>query len=489
MIKLQNVCFKYGSGKKKDNNLSDISLHIKEGECLIITGESGCGKTTLTRVLNGLCPNYYEGLISGTYILNGETVFSSAPNEPVDLDEEYNKTLDEIGIVAGNVFQDPRSQFFSINTTDEIVLAMENRNFPRERMKQRLNEINDLMSMCSLLDRNLFKLSSGEKQKVAIAAACSVEPKVIILDEPSANLDEEGTKQLKALLIKLKAKGYTIVISEHRLNYLKNVADRMVIMRSGKIEKEFSRSDYLKLSDNDMVQMGLRVLTDIPRFVPTGRKIGDTPVLIVDKIRYRRGKKDIFNDYSAEFYRGQITAITGRNGIGKTTLCRIIAGELSQQKGCIRIFGGRIPAKKRIRDCFFVGQDADYQIFTSTVLQEVTLNTEISQESEYVKDILEKFDLWDFRNRHPASLSGGQKQRVILAAALIRNDPVLILDEPTSGLDGRHMRIIAEYLRNASEKGTCILVITHDREFINIVADAELNVGLSISWMDFEGLD
>ena len=475
MIKLQNVSFKYGSGKKV-NSLTDITLNIREGECLIITGESGCGKTTLTRVINGLCPNYYEGTVSGIYILDGETVFSSNPDEPVDIDEDYHKTLDEIGMVAGNVFQDPRSQFFSVNTTDEIVLAMENRNFPRERMKQRLNEINELMSMGNLFDRNLFKLSSGEKQKVAIAAACSVEPKVIILDEPSANLDEEGTKQLKKLLIRLKSKGYTLVISEHRLNYLKNVADRMIVMRSGQIVKEFNRAEYLKLTDNDMIRMGLRVLTNIPGFISSGRKIGDTPVLVVDKIRYKRGKNVIFNDFSAEFYRGQITAITGRNGVGKTTLCRIIAGELRQQKGSVRIFGGNVPAKKRVRDCFFVAQDSDYQIFTSTVLHEVTLNTEISEDSEYVKDILEKFDLWEFRNRHPASLSGGQKQRVILAAALVRNDPVLILDEPTSGLDGRHMRIIAEYLRNAAVKGTCILVITHDQEFINIVADSELAI-------------
>jgi energy-coupling factor transport system ATP-binding protein len=225
-----------------------------------------------------------------------------------------------------------------------------------------------------------------------------------------------------------------------------------------------------------MVQMGLRVLTDIPGFVPTGRKMGDTPVLVVDKIKYKRGKHEIFNDYSAEFYRGQITAITGRNGVGKTTLCRIIAGELNQQKGYVRIFGGRIPARKRVCDCFFVGQDADYQLFTSTVLQEVTLNTGIPEDSAQVRSILERFDLWEYKDRHPASLSGGQKQRVILAAALIRNDPVLILDEPTSGLDGRHMRIIAEHLRTAAEKGTCILVITHDKEFINIVADNVLNV-------------
>ena len=476
MIELKNVSFKYGFGKKKEDNLSDISLNIKAGECVVVTGESGCGKTTLTRVLNGLCPNYFEGTIRGTYILNGETVFSSGEGKPIDIDEDYEKSLDDIGMLAGNVFQDPRSQFFSINTTDEIVLAMENRNFTRERMNERLKEIDNLMGIEKLLDRNLFKLSSGEKQKVAIAAACSVEPKVLIMDEPSANLDNDGTIQLRDLLKKLKTKGYTIVISEHRMGYLKELADRMIVLRAGRIEEIFEACDYNKLSDDEMIKMGLRVLSEIPEFVPTGRKTGDSPVLITDNICFMHGKKEILKNFSESFYRGEITAITGRNGVGKTTLCRIIAGELGQQKGVVRIFGETISARKRIRDCFFVGQDADYQIFTPTVLQEVTLNTGLDGNEKEDEDILKRFDLWEFRGRHPASLSGGQKQRVILATALLRNNPILILDEPTSGLDGRHMRIMAEYLGNAAGNGTCILVITHDREFINIVADKVLTI-------------
>ena len=476
MIELKNVSFQYGSGKKKEYDLKDISMLIADGECVILTGESGCGKTTLTRILNGLCPNFYEGQLQGSYTLNGDQVFASKKGQTADPEEDYEKSVDEIGMVVGNVFQDPRSQFFAINTTDEIVLAMENRGFARERMKEQLGKVDALMGIEALLDRNLFKLSSGEKQKVAIASALSVEPQVILLDEPSANLDPEGMKRLGKLLGKLKEKGYTIIISEHRLGYLKDVADRMIVMRDGMIKSEYRRGIFYELSDEKMTGMGLRVLSEIPGFEPTGRKKGDTPILRVEKICLKRGKRKLFDNLSAEFYCGQITAITGVNGVGKTTFCKIISGEIKQQKGSVFIYGENTPAKKRIRDCFFVGQDADYQIFTPTVLAEVTLNTEYSADNEEVIRMLKEFDLWQFRNRHPASLSGGQKQRVILAAALLRNRPILILDEPTSGLDGRHMRIIAEYLRRAAEKGTCILVITHDREFINIAADEVLEI-------------
>ena len=479
MIELECVSFKYGSSKETEYSIKDISLHISNGECVILTGESGCGKTTLTRILNGLCPNYYDGVLEGSYTLDGERIFGSLigkTKDAYDNDEDYEKSLDEIGMIVGNVFQDPRSQFFAVNTTDEIVLAMENRNFSRELMHKRLNEVDTIMDIHSLLNHNLLKLSSGEKQKVAIASAVSVEPKVILLDEPSANLDPEGMIKLGKLLMKLKEKGYTIILSEHRMNYLKCVADRMIVMKSGRIEKEYSREEILKLSDEELINMGLRVLSDIPLFVPTERRLGDTPLIRIEKMSYRRGKRLLFSDYSAEFYRGQVTAITGKNGVGKTTLCRIISGEIRQNNGKVFIYGANIPAKKRLDDCFFVGQDADYQIFTPTVLQEVTLNTVYHEEDDEVKRILDEFDLWEYRKKHPASLSGGQKQRVILAAALLMNKPILILDEPTSGLDGRHMRIIAKYLRAASEQGVCVLVITHDREFINIVADNVLEI-------------
>ena len=255
----------------------------------------------------------------------------------------------------------------------------------------------------------------------------------------------------------------------------------MIVMSGGCIVKDFDRQSFLSLTDDEMISMGLRVLSEAPDFIPTGNKKGDTPVIRLDKLCFRRGKKHIFDDLSAEFYRRQITAITGRNGAGKTTLCKIIIGELRQRKGSVFFFGENTPAKRRVRDCFFVGQDADYQIFTPTVLQEVTLNTDCTEECNDVKEILESFDLWEYRKRHPASLSGGQKQRVVLAAALLRNAPFLILDEPTSGLDGKNMRIISDYLKRAAANGTCILVITHDKEFINTAADAVIEIAGNIA--------
>jgi energy-coupling factor transport system ATP-binding protein len=165
LIELQNISFCYTG--TNDKSLKDVSLSVNAGELILLTGKSDCGKTTLTRILNGLCPQFYDGEISGSYLLDGKNA----------LDME----LDEIGSHIGNVFQDPRSQFFASNVTDEIVLAMENRNYPHELMESRLQEFSTLLGIGALLNKDLLKLSSGEKQKVAVAAACVTKPKILVL--------------------------------------------------------------------------------------------------------------------------------------------------------------------------------------------------------------------------------------------------------------------------------------------------------------------
>lgn len=455
LIELQNISFCYTGSH--DKSLKNVSLSVNAGELILLTGESGCGKTTLTRILNGLCPQFYAGEISGSYLLDGKNA----------LDME----LDEIGSHIGNVFQDPRSQFFASNVTDEIVLAMENRNYPHELMESRLHEFSTLLGIGALLDKDLLKLSSGEKQKVAVAAACVTKPKILVLDEPSANLDADATNQLGDLLKTLKAQGVTIIISEHRLEYLSELIDKMVLMKDGKIAGIYISEQVRAFSAEKMCEMGLRL------FYPQAKKVisgctENEPYLQLNDIVCKRGKMTILDHITLNAAKGKIIAITGRNGAGKTTLCKIAAGLLKENSGDVILNGTNMNRRKRLQSCFFVGQDPDYQLYAPNVLEEVLLNKKKTPETiRRAEQLLEQLDLSAFSERHPASLSGGQKQRVLLAAALMWERPILILDEPTSGLDGKHMREMAKLLRSIAGSGACVLIITHDTELINICAD------------------
>ena len=198
MIELKNLSFSYENTGEARGQLVNIDLHVKKGELVILSGRSGCGKTTLTRVLNGLCPQFYPGKIEGGYLLDGQ--------------DALQMPIHQLGTKIGSVFQDPRSQFFATNTTDEVVLGMENIPLERSVMQERLTVVCRQMNIRRLLDRRIFPLSSGEKQLVAIASVCAMEPGVIVLDEPSANLDSEAMVRLGSLLYRLKMAGHTICL-------------------------------------------------------------------------------------------------------------------------------------------------------------------------------------------------------------------------------------------------------------------------------------
>ena len=207
MIELNNISFSYANNCE-NSGLRRIDLTVKKGELIILAGKSGCGKTTLTRVLNGLCPQFYPGNLTGSYSLNGQ--------------DALKMPIHQLGTMVGSVFQDPRSQFFTTNTTDEIALGMENIPLARTVMRERIETVCAQMNIDRLLDRRIFPLSSGEKQLIAIASICAMEPKVIVMDEPSANLDSDAMVRLGTLLYRLKATGHTIILSEHRFHYVRD---------------------------------------------------------------------------------------------------------------------------------------------------------------------------------------------------------------------------------------------------------------------------
>lgn len=214
MIDVDHVSFQYSGAEQE--NLQDFNLQIKKGECVVLTGESGCGKTCVTRLINTLIPHFYEGEMSGAVLIDG---VDTRTIQPHDLSDKI-----------GSVFQNPRSQFFSLDTDSEIVFGMENKGMPYQVMLDRYQQTIRELHIEKLKDRNLFDLSGGQKQTIAFASVYALNPDIFVLDEPSSNLDPEAIQELRRLLLLIKAQGKTIVVSEHRLYFLNGIADRIVLM-------------------------------------------------------------------------------------------------------------------------------------------------------------------------------------------------------------------------------------------------------------------
>lgn len=338
MIELKNLSFSYENSSEAKGQLRGIDLHVKKGELVILSGRSGCGKTTLTRILNGLCPGFYPGKLEGGYSLDGE--------------DALKMPIHRLGTMVGSVFQDPRSQFFATNTTDEIVLGMENIPLARPVMQERLNTVCKQMNIERLIGRRILPLSSGEKQLIAIASVCAMEPKVIVLDEPSANLDSEAMVRLGALLYRMKTAGHTIILSEHRFHYVRDSFDRLVFMEDGAISAVYDRKDALSLTAEQMTAMGLRPF-DAPAFRVGGAyRQNQDDALQVSAISCMLDSQQILEEVSFAAQSGKILAIAGPNGAGKSTLCRIITG-LYRAMGAVSL-DGEILKRKRLTQKSFL---------------------------------------------------------------------------------------------------------------------------------------
>ncbi len=462
MIELKNLYFSYENTNEAKGQIRDINLHVKKGELVILSGRSGCGKTTLTRILNGLCPNFYTGKLEGCYTLDGK--------------DALKMPIHQLGAMVGSVFQDPRSQFFATNTTDEIVLGMENIPLERPVMQERLNSVCTQLNIDCLVNRRIFPLSSGEKQLVAIASVCAMQPKVIVLDEPSANLDSEAIVRLGALLYRLKMTGHTVILSEHRFHYVRDSFDRLIFMEDGTISTVYTRKEALSLTSKQMISMGLRPF-DAPAFRIGGAyRQNQNDILQISAITCMLDSQQILKEVSFTAQSGKILAIAGPNGAGKSTLCRIITG-LYRAMGTVSFDSELLKRKRRTQKSFFVQQDSDYQLYAPTVLDEFFLGKKKTAElKETALSWLREMGLEAFIERHPASLSGGQKQRLLLALAAASGRSLLVFDEPTSGLDGFNMHLTGELLKQLAGEGRCILLITHDMDLIAETADVVLYI-------------
>ncbi len=450
-ILLEKVCV-YTSNSKR-SCLQDVSLQVNAGEFIVLIGRSGCGKTTLTRLLNGLVPHFYPMDVTGKIEVAGREVRQSC--------------LQDMARDVGSVFQDPRTQFFTLHVESELVFSGENLGIPRAVLASRLKKVVSRMKLDSLLSRSIFDLSSGEKQKTAIAAAEVSGPQIYVFDEPSANLDTEGTLQLQLLLQELKQAGQTVVIAEHRLEYLLPLADRVLYLEEGRLVGEFSGREFALLSPSWFLEKGLRLpqAADCFQSPFDGRKVSAKPYLLEVRdisFAYSR-RRSVWKGLSFGIREGEVVGVVGANGSGKSTLLKVLVGLAAPDKGELLFQGRRSGTRERRQLSFLALQDVDYQLFAPSVWEEMLLG---SGDERRAEELLRFFSLWEYRTMHPTVLSGGQKQRLALALACMKQARILLLDEPTSGMDGAGLLKVSCMLRKLAEEGRGVLVATHDMEFL-----------------------
>lgn len=451
--------FEFQYSEENTPTLRKVSGNIPAGRCVVLCGGSGCGKSTLLRCINGLIPQFYEGELTGFCRLDGHGT--------ADL------SIGEIGELAASVFQDPRSQFFTVNSSNEVAFGLENHGLPQEKIRDRVDEAFRTFHLEHLKNRNVYELSSGERQLISILSAWATDTDIFLLDEPTANLDFAATQQLRNILLKLKKQGKTLLLSEHRLYYLADIADEYWIMANGEIKHKYTAEKAKSLSPLQLHTLSLRTL-DLEQITVSERppQPENMPqALSVSNLRYEYGRKNraILSDVNFSVCTHEIVGLVGANGCGKTTLGKLIAGLYHSTGGEISLFGKAQKPKQLQKQVLFIMQEAEFQFFTNSVLHELQYGHKITDEFEKkTETLLKSMDMWECRDRHPFSLSGGQMQRLTLMMAYLSDKPIVILDEPTAGQDAESLKRCAELIREMGKEKT-VLIITHDLE---LIADA-----------------
>lgn len=463
MIQIENVSFQYNNSEK--GALKDVSISVDKGECVLLCGVSGCGKTTITRLINGLIPHFYEGEYSGNVSVYGMNVQS---------EELYN-----ISKKVGSVFQNPRSQFFCMDTTSEVAFGCENMGLVENDINERVKLAVSELEMENLMDRDIFKLSGGEKQRVACGSVTAMQPDVFVLDEPTSNLDKESIERLKNTLLLWKKQGKTIVIAEHRLYWLKEICDRVVYLEHGRIMFDITMQEFLKFSEQKLQNLGLRTMQ--PHCDESSKRheyIAKKSDIVLKNYYFSYGEKKVLEFGDMQLPKNELIAITGQNGAGKSTFVRCFCGLEKKFNGQTVIEEKQYKPKEMLRKCYLVMQDVNHQLFCESVEDEVLIGASDTGKEiqERAREIMQKLGIWEFRDKHSMSLSGGQKQRVAIASSVLAEKEILIFDEPTSGLDYCHMVSTAQLFKELRDMGKSIFIITHDRELIERCCNYELNV-------------
>ena len=498
MIKIEGLTFYYGDSEKPA--LKDVNLQIGDGEFVLVTGPSGCGKSSLCRCFNGLIPHFYGGRIAGSVRVRGMDVLKH--------------TTRELAATVGMVFQDPENQLVSTDVEREIAFGLENLGIPRDVMAKRVEESLDTLGISALRRRQVHELSGGEKQKVVIASVLALHPDILVLDEPTSELDPKGAEEVLSIVQRLNDElGITVVLVEHRLDRVVHLVDRLIVLDGGMVVAD--GNPRAVLANGDMTGAGVGVppivrmvqglrsrgvdIDDVPLTVKEGRAmlkgvlkgVGETkepraekpkgkPLVEIERLwyAYPQGITAI-RDVSLRVCEGELVAVMGRNASGKTTLVKHVNGLLKPAKGRVRVCGidTKVATVSELsRKVGFIFQNPNDHIFANTVEDEVSFilrNMELDDEDikGRVDEVLQMFRLTEYRGHYPRSLSGGERQRIALASVLVAKPQVLILDEPTRGMEYRLKSELMNFLNGYRERGNAVVLVTHDVETVAEYAD------------------
>jgi len=503
MIRFETICCRHAGAAEPV--LRGVDLRVAPGRCVLLQGGSGGGKSTLVRLVCGVitgAPNaFIPAEVSGRVLVNGRDV--------------AGRPLHETGRSLATVFQDCRSQFFMTHVGEELVFAAENYGKPRAETGARLRRFAALMDVERLMERSVFRLSSGQRQRVAIAAAAIQGPLALVLDEPSANLDAQGLARLAELLAALKAEGCAVLVADHRAGYLDGVADERLRLEAGRLLPPETARDLPWNSAADLAAAsaldstlapatGFGALSeyvggqapaqppahavdqpsarrgDLPKTHADGQPAAQPPLLELCKAGLTRGGRTILQEANLSLRGGELLALCGGNGAGKTSLLRALCGLEGLACGQV-LLRGRQAGRQGLRGaCALVMQDPDYQLFAGSVAEELGLGLQDEhagpQAGERAAALAGRMGLAGLLDRHPGSLSMGEKQRTLIAAALAAGRDILLLDEPTSGMDAGRMAELARELRQWTSSGRAVLVVTHDEAFLDALGGRRLTL-------------
>jgi energy-coupling factor transport system ATP-binding protein len=414
--------------------LLDVTLDIEPGLTLI-AGDSGSGKSTLLRLFDGLVPQFHGGRISGRARIDGLDTFRTP--------------IQRLAQHAGLVFQDVETQSVYGMVEREIAFGLENLGTPRSEMHDQVDQVLAHFGIESLRGRRLETLSGGERQRVALAAVMVLRPSLVALDEPTSQLDPDGSAAVLAACRELADAGHAVVVAEHRHEVLLPAADRVIRMADGRtVEKD----------------AGSLAILRVPR---SRSNTGGAIAWHLDSVDAGPAGRPILRGISLVGREGEVVALTGANGSGKTTLLRTLAGLLPPLAGTVERPRGRTA---------YLPQNPGALLHLPTIEAEVALTLRRTDSGESAAEILRAFDLTELADRYPRDLSSGQRQRAALAATLAGSPSLALLDEPTRGMDAAARRSLAAAVRGLADRGSAVVIATHDAQLAADLADRILEI-------------